>query len=307
MSVDTTDRLLKFTFRDAPVRAEVVRLDDSWRQIVTRHGYPAAVSRLLGEMTAAAALLSSTIKFAGRLIIQIHGDGPVRLLVVECQDDLAVRATAKLAPDAVIADDAGLRELVNVGGRGRCAITLDPRDPQPGQQPYQGVVPLEGDTIAASLQGYMRQSEQLDTRFWLAADAQAAAGVLLQRLPGEGGRARAVTDEDAWDRANALAATLTHEELTLLTSEQIVRRLFWQEALEQFAPRTPRFSCTCSRARIGRMLMSLGRPECDDIVAEQSAITVDCDFCNARYAFDAVDVAHLFATGTTEAPSLPPQ
>lgn len=291
------DRLLKFLFRGALVRGEVVRMDGAWRDMTAHHDYPVPVQRLLGEMVAAAALLASNIKFNGALIMQVHGDGPVRLLVVECQSDLSIRATAKLGDDPIAAD-ATLQQLVNRGGRGRFAITLDPREPLPGQQPYQGVVPLEGDTMADVLQLYMRQSEQLDTRLVLAADADVAAGLLLQRLPDEGGTA-AATDEDAWNRVTTLAATLRADELLSLEPGQIVRRLYNQERLDPQATLSPRFRCNCSRERIGRMLVSLGRAEVDSIIDELQTVTVTCDFCGKQYVFDAVDVAQLFASGDT--------
>lgn len=294
------DALLKFLFDGAKVRGEAVRLRQAWQQMTAWHDYPTPVARLLGEMTAAAALLSTTIKFNGALIFQIHGDGPVKLLVVECQPDLALRATAKLRAGAHVADGAGLRELVNAGGQGRCAITLDPRDPQPGQQPYQGVVPLEGASIAQALESYMRRSEQLDTRLWLAADGAGAGGLLLQRLPREGGRSGEDDDGETWQRAIALASTVDARELLCRTPDELVRRLYWQERLRAVARLTPRFQCTCSRARIGRMLVSLGREEVDSIVAELGSVTVTCDFCNARHEFDAVDVGQLFSTGSTE-------
>lgn len=295
-----SDSLLKFLFRRAPVRGGVVRLERAWQQMTEFHDYPAPVTRLLGEMTAAAALLATNIKFNGALILQIHGDGPVKLLVVECQPDLRMRATAKLR-DATIADDAhGLQRLVNTHGRGRCVITLDPIDRLPGQQPYQGVVLLEGDSIAQALQNYMQRSEQLDSRLWLAADGHAAAGLLLQKLPQEGGRTGPAGDEDAWPRATMLAATLTRDELLRTDCATLTRRLFWQETLEPFAPLTPRFKCTCSRERIGRMLISLGRAEVEEIVAEQGRVEVTCDFCNARRVFDAIDVGQLFATGAAD-------
>lgn len=292
-----SDSLLKFLFQRAPVRGGIVRLDATWKQMTAFHDYPAPVTRLLGEMTAAVALLATNIKFNGTLVLQIHGDGPVKLLVVECQPDVGLRATAKLRDDAVIDDIDGLQSLVNRHGHGRCAITLDPRDPKPGQQPYQGVVPLEGNTIAQALQAYMRRSEQLDTHLQLAADGEIAAGLLLQKLPREGGRG-IVIDEDAWHRALALAATLGAAELLAQPPDTLAHRLFWQEPLEAYAPITPRFQCTCSRDRIGRMLVSLGRAEVDSIVAEQGRVEVTCDFCNAKRVFDAIDVAQLFTTGS---------
>lgn len=294
------DALLKFLFDGAPVRGEVVQLREAWQQMTALHDYPPPVARLLGEMTAAAALLSTTIKFNGALVFQIHGDGPVKLLVVECQPDLALRATAKLRAGAPVPEGSGLRELVNAGGHGRCAITLDPRDPQPGQQPYQGVVPLEGASIAQALESYMRRSEQLDTRLWLAADGAGAAGLLLQRLPREGGRIGEDDHGETWQRAVALASTLDSRELLSIGPDELVRRLYWQERLDAVARLTPRFQCTCSRARIGRMLVSLGREEVDSIVAELGSVTVTCDFCNARHEFDAVDVGQLFSTGSTD-------
>lgn len=292
-----SDRLLKFLFRGAPVRGELVRVSDAWREMTAHHDYPAPVKRLLGEMVAAAALLASNIKFNGALVMQIHGDGPVKLLVVECQPDLALRATAKLGDESVD-DEATMRELINRSGRGRFAITLDPRDPLPGQRPYQGVVPLDGESMADVIETYMRQSEQLETRLVLAADDEASAGLLLQRLPDQGGT-ETVIDEDAWDRATTLGATLRSEELLRLTPEVVARRLYGQERLDHQATLTPRFACTCSRDRIGRMLNSLGRDEVDSIVEELDTVTVTCDFCNRQYSFDAVDVAQLFASGQT--------
>jgi molecular chaperone Hsp33 len=292
-----SDRLLKFMFRGAPVRGELVRVADAWREMTAHHQYPAPVKRLLGEMVAAAALLASNIKFNGALVMQVHGDGPVKLLVVECQPDLTLRATAKFSEQAV-ASGATMRELINRSGRGRFAITLDPRDPVPGQQPYQGIVPLDGDSMAEVLESYMRQSEQLETKLVLAADEDVSAGLLLQRLPDTGGRAGDI-DEDAWDRVTTLGATLSADELLRLSPEALARRLYSQELLDHQATLAPRFACRCSRERIGRMLVSLGREEVDSIVAELATVTVTCDFCGRQYAFDAVDVAQLFASGET--------
>jgi len=293
-----SDTLLKFLFRDASVRGEIVRLQDSWRQMVANHGYPAPVARLLGEMTAAAALLAANIKFDGALVMQIQGNGPVRLLVVEVQPQMRLRATAKLRESASIAEDATLQQLTNPDGDARCAITLDPAGRRPGQQPYQGVVPLAGETIAAVLENYLRQSEQTESRLWLAADESTAAGVLLQKLPQET-KAATKPDVDAWDRAGALTATLTRDELLALEPAALAHRLYWQESLQHFEPVAPRFECNCSRGRSGRMLLALGREEVDSILAERGDVEITCDFCNARYAFDAVDVAQLFASGVT--------
>ncbi len=294
-----SDRLLKFAFNGVRARGELVQLGAAWREMVSHQPYPPPVMHVLGEMVAAAALLATTIKFDGALVMQVYGDGPLQLLVVECQPDLALRATAKVR-DEPIADDISLRELVNRNGRGRFAITLDPNDPLPGQQPYQGIVALEGDSVAEILQTYMRQSEQLETRLWLASNPDAAAGLLLQRLPDDGGHAPR-SDDDAWERVVALAQTVTSSELLNLVPDELMHRLFWQESLEQYAPLIPRFQCTCSRERIGKMLVSLGQEEVDSIVAEQGSVGVTCEFCGRQYSFDPVDAAHLFARGIESA------
>ncbi|CAG9165812.1 33 kDa chaperonin [Cupriavidus laharis] len=322
----TTDTLQKFLFDAAPVRGELVRMEATWREVLNRHAYPAPVRRVLGEMMAAAALLSANLKFNGALVMQLHGDGPVRMLVVECLSDLSMRATAKLAEGVQINDDATLADLVNVHGHGRFAITLDPKDKLPGQQPYQGIVPLADAhgplaSMSAVLEHYMQASEQLDTRLWLAADDHAAAGMLLQKLPSYGGTQEVgetgaalsghgrAQDLDTWDRACQLGNTLKSDELLAETPDTLLRRLFWEDleqtGLRVFEPLTPHFQCSCSRAKVAGMLQSLGQEEIDSIVAERGNVEIHCDFCGQRYEFDAVDCAQLFthahvATGAGE-------
>ena len=290
------DQLLKFGFTGVRVRGELVQLANAWREMTVHRRYPPAVMRVLGQMVAAAALLASNIKFNGALVMQIYGDGPLQLLVVECQSDLALRATAKVRDEA-IADDISLHDLMNRHGRGRFSITLDPKDPLPGQQPYQGIVALEGNSVAEILQNYMRQSEQLETRLWLASNDAVSAGLLLQRLPGESVSEAASTDDAGWEHLLALARTVTAEELLELSPAEIAHRLFWQESLEHYPPVTPHFQCTCSRERIAKMLISLGHEEVDSILTEQGSVTVTCEFCGRTYGFDPVDTAQLFAAG----------
>lgn len=309
------DTLQKFLFDAAPVRGELVRMEATWQEVLNRHAYPAPVRRLLGEMMAAAALLSANLKFNGALVMQLHGDGPVRMLVVECLSDLSMRATAKIAEDVEIADDATLRQMVNVHGQGRFAITLDPQDKLPGQQAYQGIVPLSDEhgplsSIGAVLEHYMQASEQLDTRLWLASNDQVAAGMLLQKLPSYGGtmevgetgaaldEAGRAQDLDTWDRACQLGATLKEEELLVESPDTLLRRLFWEDlqatGLRVFEPMTPRFQCSCSRAKVAGMLQSLGQAEVESIIAERGHVEIHCDFCGQRYEFDPVDSAQLF-------------
>lgn len=306
-----TDTLHKFLFdanssTRSPVRGEIVSLAATWRQIKERHDYPEPVLRMLGELVAASTLLSANLKFNGALIMQIHGDGPVRLLVVECNADLTVRATVKLSSNVPITADATFTDLVNANGDGRFAITLDPRDRSQGAQPYQGIVPLEGETVASALEGYMRRSEQLHTQLWLAADGEHANGLLLQKLPLDGGGAEPVFDPDAearaeevWGRAVTFANTLERNELLRVDPPTLMRRLFWEETLAVYDPVPCAFRCSCTRERVAAMLVSLGEREVDETLAEMGGIHVDCEFCNKSYDFDTVDCAQLFATSNT--------
>ncbi|QYF92145.1 Hsp33 family molecular chaperone HslO [Massilia sp. PAMC28688] len=302
MTTDTTDTLQKFIFDNAAVRGEFVEISDTWREIQARHAYPPAVKTVLGEMVAAAALLSANLKFNGAIIMQIHGDGPVRLLVVECDSDLRLRATAKVAEGSVIADDASLTDLLNVSGHGRFIITLDPIDKVPGQQPYQGIVPLDGEDMATVIENYMLRSEQLDTRLWLAADEQVSRGLLLQKLPRHSGKddqtvqASEAEDLETWNRAVMLASTLKQPELLSTGIHTLMERLFWEETIRVFDPAHPQFHCSCTREKVGNMLKMLGREEVDSALAELGQLGVNCDFCGKHYDFDKVDCAQLFAS-----------
>jgi len=310
--------LHKFLFEGRPVRGTIVRLTDAWQEVLARRGadgaWPEPVARMLGEMAAAGVLMQSSIKFNGALVMQVFGEGPVKVAVAEVQHDLGLRVTAKVVGE--VPAGAGLQELVNLGGRGRCAITLDPKDRIPGQQPYQGVVPLNAGHgggqpgVAEVLEHYMRQSEQIDTKLVLAADGKVAAGLLIQRLPAEGeanvaGAQGMGADEqlEHFHHVATLAASLTAEELLSLDVETILRRLFWQEKLLRFDPQTPRFSCTCSRERVSGMIRGLGREEADSILAERSEIDVSCDFCGRHYRFDAVDAAQIFTAPGDQPPA----
>ena len=320
------DQLLKFLFEALPVRGMLVRLDSSWRELLSRrasvsdggHAFAPPVRALLGEMAAAGVLMQGSLKFNGALILQMQGDGPVRLAVAETQPDLSFRVTAKVVGS--VADDARLEAMLNVGGQGRCAITLDPLDRLPGQTPYQGVVPLHGDQreplqkLSEVLEHYMLQSEQLDTLLMLAANDEVAAGLLIQRLPVTGaanlaGDLLVRADEDHigrnedYKRIALLAATLTADELLTLQPAQIMHRLFWQETLRVFEPLTPRFACRCSRERVAGMLRGLGADEVGSLIEERGEAEVGCDFCGAMYRFDPVDVGELFTPGSEAPPS----
>jgi molecular chaperone Hsp33 len=319
--------LHRFLFDGLPVRGSIVRLTDAWTEILARRqantttgAWPPPVAELLGEMAAAGVLMQSNIKFNGALVLQIFGDGPVKVAVAEVQHDLGLRATAKVVGDVGV--NARLPQLVNVGNKGRCAITLDPKDKFPGQQPYQGVVPLHGDhrekisRLSEVLEHYMLQSEQLDTRLVLAADNKVAAGILIQRLPleGEGNLAGSMVSKENEDeigrnedfnRISILAASITREELLELDVDTVLRRLFWEEKVLRFEPQTPHFACTCSRERVVNMIRGLGQEEAQSILAERGEIDVGCDFCGQQYRFDAVDAAQIFTSPGDQPPVTP--
>jgi molecular chaperone Hsp33 len=275
-----SDSLQRFIFEGAPVRGELVHLDATWRAVLERHDYPAPLRAVLGELMAAAALLSATLKFDGSLILQIQGSGAVKLIVVECTSEQTMRATAKWSGEL----DGGFRDLV---GDGRFVITIAPNDVT---QTYQGIVELTGDSVSAVLEHYMSTSEQLETRLWLASDGMQAAGMLLQRVPGV-----AQHDPDAWNRAVTLGDTIRADELLTLPARQVLRRLFHEEDVRLFDARVVSFRCSCSRERVVNMLRMLGHGEIQSIVHERGAVEVGCEFCNRRYAFDAVDAEQIFA------------
>ncbi len=286
---NTRDTLQKFLFEHAPVRGEIVHLDQTWQSVLDRHDYPKLLRDLMGELCAAAVLLAATLKLQGSLVLQIHGKGAVKLLVVECTGNLELRATAKWEGEI---SSGTLRELV---GDGRFVITLDPKD---GSQAYQGIVELEGESVADILQNYMTRSEQLDTRLWLAADGQRATGMLLQKLPEQKGH-----DADAWDRATQLAETLKSEELLSLPATELIHRLYHEEDIRLFDAQSVVFNCSCSRDNVARMLKMLGRQEVDEILAERGNIEVFCEFCNEQYLFDAIDAEAVFADAVLHNPT----
>ncbi|MBX9965268.1 MAG: Hsp33 family molecular chaperone HslO [Burkholderiales bacterium] len=276
-----TDSLQRFLFENTPVRGQLVHLDATWRAVLERHEYPAPLRSLLGELMAAGALLSATLKFDGALIMQMQGQGPIKLVVVEVTSEGTLRATASWDGEL---QDAPFAELV---GGGRFVITLVPTD---GTQSYQGVVDLSGDSVAAVLEHYMATSEQLQTRLWLACDDRQAAGMLLQKLPEQEG-----ADADMWNRATHLGATLSADELLKLPAREVIRRLFHEEDVRVFESTPLAFRCSCSRERVTAMLRMLGRDEVHSIIEERGKVEVTCEFCRKRYTLDPVDAEQVFA------------
>lgn len=289
------DHTQRFLFDDTDVRGELASLGESYQHVLAKHPYPQPVAQLLGEMLAAASLLVGTLKFDGLLILQVRSSGAVPLLMIECSSEREVRGIARYHAEQIAAD-AGLRELMPDGV---LAITIDPRQ---GQR-YQGIVDMEGESLAECLSNYFAISEQLATRFWLHADGQRARGLLLQQLPAE--RLREPEEREAsWQHLLTLADTLSAEELLGLDNETVLHRLYHQEAVRLFEPQALCFRCSCSRDRSARALISLGEADAQALLEEHDGqVVIDCQFCNQRYAFDAADVTQLFAGGGSEAPS----
>jgi molecular chaperone Hsp33 len=290
-----SDQLKKFLFEDRSVRIESVHIQQAWQAAQDHHSYPPSVAALLGELVAAATLLAATLKFDGSLLLQLQGDGAIALMVVECRADLSIRATVKLRERA-LPIQRDLQSLLNPGGTAKFIVVLDPPKNTPGPQTYQGIVPLEGDTIAQALEQYMLRSEQLHTRIWLAADQNSATGLLLQRLPLQGGnqQAEVLSADESWERAQRLAETLSSTEMLEVTQETLLHRLFWEETLLTFEARPIYWECGCTRERVADMLKMLGRAEVEDILKTQGKIDVACEFCGQPYHFDEVDSAMLF-------------
>nr|WP_266097341.1 Hsp33 family molecular chaperone HslO [Thiothrix litoralis] len=264
---------------NAHVRGEWLHLDNTWQEMLSRAAYPAFVKTILGEALTAAVLLAATIKHDGSLTLQIRGDGPIHLLVIQATAEGTVRGLAQWSRDA---DDLTLSALF---GDAQLAITLESRN---SNERYQSLIPLEGDTLSAALEAYFERSEQLPTRLWLMSDDTAAAGILLQRLPLE-----EVNPED-WQRTSVLLDTLTREELVHLEPEEVLYRLFHEEDVRLFDAKDISFHCGCSRERVETMLRSLGQAEAETILEEQGKIEIICEFCNANYTLDAVDTSLLF-------------
>ena len=293
------DTLSKFIFKHTPMKGGAVKLTTAWKAMKHYQQWPLSVTRLVGEMTAGSILLASSLKFEGSLIMQVQGDGPVRLAIVEVRNGLLVRATVKMNETEAVDDAMGLKALVNAHGKGRCAIMLDPKDRRDGEPLYQGVVPLTGETVADALMGYMQQSEQIHTKLWLAADEESAAGFMLQQMPDFGGKDEELkNDDDSVNRIETLAATITDEELLTLTPQEVTHRLFWEEAPEYFEPLEPKFACTCSREKIEAMIRNLGEVEALQIVKDEGKLEVTCDFCGRTESFSAEDIVKLFDNGS---------
>lgn len=283
------DTLQHFLFEDTPIRGNIIHLNHTYRQALQHQSLPLVLKQALGELMAASALLSATLKMDGAMVLQLQSKGALKLLVVECSSALEMRATAKWAGE--IADQSFLELIQN----GQFVITLDPEQ----GEAYQGIVPIEGETIAEMLENYMQRSQQIDTSLWLHCDGENVAGMLLQKLPEHPDQHHHNQDYDAWNRVNHLANTVTNSELQNLAPEQLLTRLFAEEDIRLFEEKPARFHCSCSKTKVSAMLQMLGADEVNSILTERDNIEVNCDFCNKQYVFDAVDAAALFTSEIT--------
>jgi len=296
------DVVKKFLLEDRSVRVIAVSLQETWQLAKQNQTQSSAVTTVLGELVACAAMITATLKFDGSLMLQLRGNGAVKLIVVECRNDHSLRATAKLRRPPH-EGETGLKTLLNQDGLGHFSVILTPPSDTPGMQPYQGIVPLTGDSVSQSLQAYMQQSEQLETRMWLNVQPDKLTGLLLQRMPVTGG-ASATSQQQAdesWEHAQALCETLSSEEMSSADIDTLIHRLFWQTPIVNLDESDVTWRCGCTRERVATMLRSLGEQEVSEIIQEQGSVKVTCEFCATPYAFDAVDAAGLFSQAPQDA------
>lgn len=284
------DLLHAFVLPQLGVRGAAVRLTAGYREVLSHQPYPDAVGRWLGEALVASALLLTGLKFSGRLSLQLQGGSVLELMYAECTSEGDLRGIARLAEGAADCD-AG---LAAASAGAVLAITLEPW--QRGER-YQGIVPLVGDTLAESLEGYFAQSEQLPTRILLAGDGTQAAGLLLQRLPGEGGHGQAV-DADGWNRVEHLLGTVGPAELLGTGSEVLLHRLFHDVARIDRDPMPLHVRCRCSREKVADVLRRIGREEALAAAQPHGRAEVVCEFCGKTYHFDPVELEQLFHPAT---------
>jgi molecular chaperone Hsp33 len=274
------DKISRFLFDKANIRGEIACLNKVWQNMQANHNYPQIIRQHLGEVVAASVLLSATLKFEGSMTIQASGNGALTLMVVECRNDFGVRAVAKF--EDPLPEETDLKTLL---GDGNLVITIEQ---EKTKERYQGIVALEGNSIAEFLEGYLIRSEQLETRIFLASDDMSVGGLLLQQLPGQS------EDEDSWERITHLGSTIKQEELLGLDTKEILHRLYHEEDIRLFDPEDIYFKCSCSRKKVINMLRSISHQEASNIIKEQGNISVDCEFCGKEYQFDEIDIATIY-------------
>ena len=300
------DEVRRFIVENRPVRGHWVRLEGAWRELRAHREYPEPVRELLGQAVAASVLLAATLKFDGTLTLQLQGNGAVKLLVAQCTHDFRLRAVANFddaAVDEIATESEGegaFRKLVGVEGRVIVTIESDEKNSR-----YQGIVPLSGGSLADSLEAYFESSEQLPTRLILAADSERGVGVLVQKLP-DPAHSNESDMKEVWEEAQRGIERLSTTDLLLRPVEELLERGFAAQDMRLFKGAPVQFECRCSQGRVSGLLRALGEDEVRDVLREQGAVTVTCEFCHRPYRFDAVDVEALFADGAGEGGSAPP-
>lgn len=279
----------RFLLEDLDIRGAVVRLDTVWQQLLTNREYPPRIVELLGQMTATTTLLADNLKQPGRLTIQLRGNGPVSLLVIDCSESLNVRCMAQVGE--AIGSNTPLVELL---GHGQLLLSLDMDSMK---EPYQSVVPVQGHTIAEIFEHYLSQSEQLASRFFLAATHQGVAGLFIQKMPSSDQR-----DPDGWTRVEALASTAEQEELLSLSAEELLTRLFHEETVRLFAAQEVTHHCPMDWEKVRNMLRTIGREDIYGALKENGAIIIRDDLANHEYRFDKEAIDELFSN-VPETPS----
>lgn len=276
------DQLHRYLFENHAVRGELVTVSETWQQIMENHDYPQPVKTILGELLVATSLLTATLKFDGDITVQLQGDGPMTLAVINGNNKQQMRGVARVQGD--IPADAALKDLV---GNGYLVITISPSE---GER-YQGVVGLEGDMLAACLEDYFMRSEQLPTRLFIRTGEvngkAAAGGMLLQVLPAQN------AETEDFNHLAMLTDTIKAEELLTLPANEVLWRLYHEEEVTLYEPQNVAFTCTCSRERCADALRTLPAEEVDSILAEDGEIDMNCDYCGSRYVFDAMDIAAI--------------
>jgi molecular chaperone Hsp33 len=292
------DLLHRFIFDNADIRGEIVTLDTSYREVLSYNHYSPAIQKLLGEFLAAAGLLSSTLKFDGMIILQARGDGPISTIMAECNHHNSLRGIVRIKEDSVLNENIALTgTLQQLLGKGVLFITIEPKPSENidvKTERYQGIVPMDAENLAGCLEHYFFQSEQLATRLWFASNMQTASGFLIQALP-EQLNTNPVENQRHWETIITLAETITLEELLTLDHHTILYRLFNEQSLSIFEPRSLHFACSCSRERCVTALIAIGKEEVESILIEKGNIEIDCQFCNQHYLFNSVEVRKLLS------------
>lgn len=285
--------LNRYLFEDLSVRGELVQLDEAYQRIISSKEYPAALQKLLGELLVSTTLLTATLKFEGSITIQLQGDGPVSLAVINGDHDQKIRGVARWEGD--IADNASLHDMM---GKGYLVITIEPKK---GER-YQGVVGLEGETLADVIEGYFANSEQLKTRLWIRTGEHEgkkhAAGMMIQVMPDGTG-----TPED-FEHLEQLTATVKNEELFTLPANELLYRLYNQDSVRLYEPQPVEFHCGCSRERSGAAIITVDKTEIYDILAEEGSVSLHCDYCGTSYSFDEAEINELYAQAAPEKKTL---